>query len=51
MPRILPSIKIRDDFIKIAKSNRKRYVVLDSSYDTKDVENQIFKRFSRFVNR
>ncbi len=43
--------RVQNAFIKIAKSNRKRYVVLDSSYDTKDVENQIFKRFSRFVNR
>ena len=43
--------KVQSAFIKIARGNRKRYVVLDSSHDTKDVENQIFEKFCRFVNR
>ena len=43
--------KVQRAFIKIAKTNRSRYVVLDSSQDTQEVEKQIFKKFSRFMNK
>jgi len=36
---------VQKAFLKIAKSNRRRYVVFDSSEDTKDTEKMIFEKF------
>ena len=43
--------KVQSAFIKIAKTNRKRYVVLDTSHDTPLVEKTIFKKFIKFLNK
>ncbi len=38
-------IKVQKAFIKIAKSNRKRYVILDNSNDSIETEFIIYKEF------
>ena len=43
--------KVQSAFIKIAKTNKKRYVVLDTSHDTPSVEKIIFKKFIKFLNK
>ena len=43
--------KVQSAFIKIAKTNRKRYVVLDTSDDTPLVEKTIFKKFIKILNK
>jgi len=36
--------KVQKSFIKIANSNKKRYIVLDTSKDTKEIEKKIFQK-------
>ena len=36
--------KVQKSFIKIANSNKKRYIVLDTSNDTKEIEKKIFQK-------
>jgi len=38
--------KVQKAFIKIAKTNRKRYIILDNSKDSPEVEKIIFKRIT-----
>ena len=38
-------IKAQNAFIKIAKKNKKKYFIIDNSYDSKNVEKAILKRF------
>ena len=44
-------IKVQEAFIKIAKTNKKRYVVLDSSRDTTETERIVFKKFFEVLNK
>ena len=43
--------KVQKAFLKIAKSNNKRYVVLDNSFDTKDTEKKIFEIFIKKITK
>ena len=43
--------KIQSAFKKIAKTNKKRYVVLDTSKDTLKTEKMIFKKFIEVLNK
>ena len=43
-------IKAQNAFIKIAKKNSKRYVILDNSKDTNEIENIIYEKFNKFLN-
>ena len=36
--------KVQNSFIKLAKKNKRRYIVLNTSLDTKDTENFIYKK-------
>ena len=44
-------IKVQNAFIKIAKSNKKRYFVLDNSEDTKETEKIIFNKFIKLLRK
>ena len=37
--------RVQKAFIKIAKKNRKRYIVLDNSKDSRDIEKIILSKF------
>ena len=43
--------KVQHAFIKISKTNKKRYVVLDTSRDTVETQRAIFEKFIKFLNR
>ena len=43
--------KVQQAFIKISKTNKKRYVVLDTSRDTVETQRAIFDKFIKFLNR
>ena len=43
--------KVQRAFLKIAKTNKKKYVVLDNSKDTSDVEKIIFNKFIKLINK
>ena len=43
--------KVQKAFIKISKKNKKRYMVIDNSNDTPDVEKIIFGKFMRILNK
>ena len=43
--------KVQRAFIKIAKTNKKKYVVLDTSEDTLETEKIIFKKFIKILNK
>ena len=38
-------------FIKIARKNKKRYLILDNSKDSKDTEKVILNKFMKALNR
>ena len=42
--------KVQKAFLKISKSNAKRYIVVDNSHDTKDTEKIIFDKFIKILN-
>jgi len=44
-------IKAQNAFIKIAKTNKKRYFVLDNSKDSPDIEKIILDRFLKALNK
>lgn len=44
-------IKVQKAFIKIAKTNKKRYVIIDTSKNIAETENIIFKKFIRVLRR
>ena len=44
-------IKVQNAFIKIAKNNKKRCVIVDASKDTDDAENTIYESFIRKLNK
>ena len=41
--------KVQKAFIKIAKTNKKRYIILDTSKDTRDTEKIIFSKFTKIL--
>jgi len=43
--------KVQRAFVKIAKSNKKRYIILDNSNDTTEVETIIFNKFIKLLNK
>ena len=43
--------KVQTGFLKIAKTNSKRYIVLDTSKDTKTAEIRIFNEFNYRINK
>ena len=43
-------IKVQNAFIKIARKNKKRYLIIDNSKDTKDCEKIILNKFLKAVN-
>ena len=44
-------VKVQNSFIKIAKSNKRRYVILDNTQDNNKIEDIIFKNFLKALNR
>jgi dTMP kinase len=43
-------IKVQKAFIKIAKTNKKRYLIIDNSKDSPEVENVIFNKLIKLLN-
>ena len=43
-------IKAQNAFIKIAKKNKKRYIIIDNSLDSKETEKIILNKFVKFIN-
>ena len=43
--------KVQKAFIKIAKRNKKRYIIIDNSKDSPDVEKIIFNKFIKLLNK
>ena len=43
--------KVQKSFIKLANSNKKKYIVLDNSKDTAEVEKVIFNKFMKLINK
>ena len=43
-------IKAQKAFIKIAKKNKKRYIIIDNSLDSKETEKIILNKFVKFIN-
>ena len=43
--------KVQRAFIKIAKTNKQKYVVLNTSEDTLETEKLIFKKFNKVLNK
>ena len=43
--------KVQKAFIKISKKNKKRYMLIDNSNDTPDVEKIIFGKFMKLLNK
>jgi len=44
-------IRAQNAFIKIANTNKKRYLILDNSRDTPEVEKIIFSKFIKLLNK
>jgi dTMP kinase len=44
-------INVQEAFIKIAKKNKKKYLILDNSKDTIDTEKAILNKFLRVLNK
>ena len=43
--------KVQKAFIKIAKKNKNRYIILDNSKDSSEVEKIIFNKFIKRLNK
>ena len=43
--------KAQNGFIKIAKSNKKKYMIIDNSLDTPKTEEIIFEKFIKVFNK
>ena len=43
--------KVQNGFIKIAKKDKKRYVILDTTLDSKDTEKIIYKKFIKLLSK
>jgi len=44
-------IRAQNAFIKIAKKNKKKYIVLDNSKDSNEIEDIIFKKFIKILKK
>tara|TARA_B100000029_G_scaffold509161_1_gene597687 strand:+ start:632 stop:1279 length:648 start_codon:yes stop_codon:yes gene_type:complete len=44
-------IRAQNAFIKIAKKNKKRYIIIDNSKDSKDTEKIILNKFVKLINK
>ena len=44
-------IKVQNAFIRIAKENKRRYLILDNSKDSHEVEKNILKKFIERLNK
>ena len=44
-------IKVQNAFIRIAKENKSRYLILDNSKDSHEVEKNILKKFTERLNK
>ena len=44
-------IKAQNAFIKIAKKNKKRYLVLDNSEDSNEIEKKIYNKVAKILNK
>ena len=44
-------IKVQNAFIKIARKNKRRYYIVDNSYDSINAENIIFNKFLKILNK
>ena len=43
--------KVQSAFIKISKTNKRKYIVLDNSKDTNYTENLIFNKFIKIIKK
>ena len=43
--------KVQKAFLKIAKTNKRKYIIVDNSFDTPETENIIFKKFVKALNK
>ena len=43
--------KVQKAFLKIAKTDKKKYIIIDNSLDTPETQKIIFKRFIKFFNK
>ena len=43
--------KVQNSFLKIGKSNKKRYIILDNSKDNKDIETIIYEKCLDFLQK
>ena len=43
--------RINKAFLKIAKINKKKYIIIDNSLDTPETEKIIFKKFIKVFNK
>ena len=44
-------IKVQNAFVKIAKTNKRRYFIVDNSKDSKETEKIILNKFIKVLNR
>ena len=44
-------LNVQRAFLKIARTNKKRYIVLDTSKDTKETENVIFEKIKKVLKK
>ena len=43
--------KVQNSFLKIGRSNKKKYIILDNSRDNKDIEMIIFEKCLKFLTK
>ena len=43
--------RVQKAFLKIAKTNKKKYIIIDNSFDTSVSENEIFKKFIKVYKK
>ena len=43
--------KVQKAFLKIAKTNKKKYMIIDNSHDTPETEKIIFNKFIKVFNK
>ena len=43
--------RVQKAFLKIAKTNKRKYIIIDNSHDTPEVEKIIFKKFIKTFNK
>ena len=43
--------RVQKAFLKIAKTNKKKYIIIDNSFDTSEAEKIIFNKFINVFNK